>query len=102
NNIGNAISFSQTQDGFLKKVTKALDRMSELSTLAQDPTKDTTKDLALYQKEFATLQAYITDVTGREFNGVALFSATAVDVAIDENDATKVFSMGAIDLATST
>src|SRR6266851_1619070 len=36
NNVGNAVSFSQTQDGFLKKVSKALDRMSELSILSQD------------------------------------------------------------------
>src|SRR5882672_1608060 len=39
NNVGNAISFSQTQDGFLSKVGKALDRMSELSILSQDVTK---------------------------------------------------------------
>ena len=38
-NVGNAISFSQTQDGFLQKIGKALDRMSELSVLAQDVTK---------------------------------------------------------------
>src|SRR6185436_4277831 len=38
-NVGNAISFSQTQDGFLQKIGKALDRMSELSMLAQDVTK---------------------------------------------------------------
>ena len=30
-NIGNAISYSQTQDSFLDKVGNALDRMSELS-----------------------------------------------------------------------
>src|SRR5881628_2147565 len=36
NNVGNAVSFSQTQDGFLQKVGKALDRMSELSILSQD------------------------------------------------------------------
>src|SRR5947209_13592711 len=39
NNVGNAISFSQTQDGFLQKVAKAFDRMSELSILSQDVTK---------------------------------------------------------------
>jgi flagellin len=38
-NIGNAISFNQTQDGFLQKVGKALDRMSELAILSQDITK---------------------------------------------------------------
>ncbi len=38
-NVINAISFTQTQDGYLKKIAKALDRMSELSLLAQDVTK---------------------------------------------------------------
>ena len=38
-NLGNAISYSQTQDGFLAKIGDALDRMSELSILSQDETK---------------------------------------------------------------
>src|SRR3974390_3397028 len=41
-NVGNAISFTQTQDGFLKKIGDALDRMSELSILSQDVTKSAT------------------------------------------------------------
>src|SRR3954465_2091737 len=48
-NRGNAISFSQTQDGFMQKIGKALDRMSELSVLSQDVTK-TDNDRALYDK----------------------------------------------------
>ena len=28
-NVGNAVAFAQTQDGFLEKVGNALDRMSE-------------------------------------------------------------------------
>ena len=39
NNVGNAISFSQTQDGYISKVSDALSRMSELSVLSQDATK---------------------------------------------------------------
>src|SRR5436190_19704806 len=46
-NVGNAISFSQTQDGFMQKVSKALDRMSELAILSQDVTK-TDADRSLY------------------------------------------------------
>ena len=46
-NVGNAISFTQTQDGYLKKVAKALDRMSELSIMALDVTKSDA-DRALY------------------------------------------------------
>src|SRR6266404_5919013 len=60
-NVSNAISFNQTQDGFLKKVSKALDRMSELSVLSQDVTK-TDADRSLYNSEFSTLAAYITNV----------------------------------------
>ncbi|MFO1511613.1 MAG: flagellin [Verrucomicrobiota bacterium] len=50
NNVNNAVSFSQTQDGYLKKMAKALDRMSELSVMAQDVTKSDAD--ALYQTEY--------------------------------------------------
>ena len=72
-NVGNAMSFSQTQDGHLKKVGTALDRMSELAMLSLDATKTDT-DRALFEKEFDTLQAHITDLSASKFNGVALFS----------------------------
>ena len=54
NNVGNAISFNQTQDGYLQKIGDALNRMSELSVLSQDVTKST-GDRALYDQEFQTL-----------------------------------------------
>ena len=98
NNISNAVSFNQTQDGFLKKVGKALDRMSELSIAAQDVTKSDS-DRALYNKEFTTLGAYIDNIAAKEFNGVSLFSASALDVTIDEDGST--FSMTGLDIATS-
>src|SRR5688572_31016889 len=63
-NVGNAISFTQTQDGYLKKITKALDRMSELAMLSQDETK-TDADRALYQVEFAQLGDYIGTAAGK-------------------------------------
>ncbi len=81
-NIGNATSFEQAQDGFLKKVGKALDRMSELATLAQDVTKTIT-DLSAYQKEFSELQSYITDVGNKKFNGVDLFDGAVLSVTVD-------------------
>lgn len=98
NNVANAISFSQTQDGFLQKVAKALDRMSELAILSQDVTKTDT-DRALYDKEFQTLAAYITNVATKDFNGVSLFSASALEVTID-SDGNK-FSMAGINLGAS-
>src|SRR3954465_14091778 len=87
NNVGNAISFSQTQDGFLGKVGKALDRMSELSILSQDVTK-TDSDRSLYNAEFTTLAAYITNVAGKDFNGVTLFSSSALTVTTDGDTGT--------------
>ena len=94
-NLGNAISYSQTQDGFLSKVKKALDRMSELSVLAQDVTK-TDSDRSLYNAEFTQLSNYITDVTKKDFNGVSLFDGSNRNVTID-SDANS-FAMTGVDL----
>jgi len=95
NNVGNALSFSQTQDGFLKKVGDALDRMSELSILSQDVTK-TDSDRSLYNSEFTTLANYITNVASKDFNGVTLFSASALTVTTDGD--TGTFSMAGVNL----
>jgi flagellin len=98
-NIGNAISYKQTQDGFLSKAAKALDRMSELATLAQDGTKTTT-DLSLYNKEYETLYSYLDVVDSQTFNDVALFGTTALSVLQD--DTSGAFSSGNINLNTTT
>lgn len=86
-NLGNAISLSQTQDGFLKKVAKALDRMSELSILAQDVTK-TDADRALYNTEFTKLGTYVNDLATKTYNGVALFGGATLNVTTDSDGAT--------------
>ena len=98
-NIGNAISFKQTQDGFLAKASKALDRMSELATLAQDGTKTNT-DRALYNKEYETLYSYLDVVDSQTFNDVALFGAAALTVLQDDTSA--AFGSSGIDLRTVT
>ncbi len=98
-NIGNAISFKQTQDGYLSKVSKALDRMSELGVLAQDATKSAS-DIALYGKEFDSLSAYIQGVAGQSFNGVTLFSAATLGVLQDDLG-TTLFAGGAVALGAS-
>ena len=97
-NVGNAVSLSQTQDGFLQKVGKALTRMSELAVLAQDVTK-TNADRTLYNSEFSTLGAYVTNSATKDFNGVSLFSATALSVTTDGDSGT--FSMSGINLGAS-
>jgi flagellin len=83
-NIGNSMSFMQTQDGYMGKVQKALDRMSELSTLAQDGTKTDT-DRELYNKEFQTLGTYISNVATQKFNGVTLFDGSKLATTEDSD-----------------
>ena len=76
-NVGNAISYSQTQDGFLGTIDTALRRMSELATLANDQTKNAT-DLANYNLEFSELKKFITASASKQFNGVDLFGGGTV------------------------
>jgi flagellin len=97
-NVTNAISFSQTQDGFMGKVAKALDRMSELAILAQDVTKSNA-DRELYNSEFSTLGAYVDNVATKDFNGVSLFSGATLGVTQDSEGDT--FDAAGVDLADS-
>jgi flagellin len=74
NNVQNAISFLEVQDGMLDSVGKIIDRMSELKGLAsQDPMKSA-QDRASYNNEFKDLQVQLYDISTMEFNGVSLFA----------------------------
>ena len=72
-NVGNALSFLQTQDGVMKNADKVLNRISELATLAQDVTKSG-DDLALYNEEVQVLQEQLNLMLSEQFNGIDLFS----------------------------
>lgn len=103
NNVGNAISFSQTQDGFLQKVSTALNRMSELATLSQDITKEDA-DRTLYNKEFQTLQTYITDISAKKFNNISLFQTNGMTVTTDSDPTSTTvggFYMAGVSLLSS-
>lgn len=82
NNLSSAMSFSQTQDGYLRNIGKALDRMSELAILSQDVMKPD-DDRALYDKEFQQLGEFITEAGTKDFNGVSLFTVNSLAVTID-------------------
>jgi len=98
-NIGNAVSFSQTQDGYLKKVAKALDRMSELSMLALDGTKSDV-DRSLYNNEFQNLGAFVNSTATRDFNGVSMFGGAGLSVTVNSEAQTN-FAYTAIDLTSA-
>ena len=96
NNVVNAVSFTQTQDGFLKTIDKAFRRMSELAMFAQDSTKSAS-DLTLYSQEFTQLQDYVRQTVTQTFNSVKLFSTNSLAVTIDSTGTT--FDMSPIDLS---
>jgi flagellin len=87
-NIGNSVSFLQTQDGALKIASKVLERMSELKTLYADPTKNST-DLANYDAEFTSLQSQLSNLASETFNGVSLFGSSSLTVAVTEDGSTS-------------
>jgi len=89
-NVGNAIAYAQTQDGFMEKIAGALDRMSELAMLAQDETKSS-QDLSLYDKEFQKLDDFITAIKSKTFNGISLFAGNSISfmgVTVSESGTT--------------
>jgi flagellin len=96
NNIGNSVSFLQTQDGVLKVASKVLERISELQTLYNDPTKNSS-DKTNYDAEFTQLQSELTSLTSEKFNGVSLFGTGSLSVAVSE-DGTQSVSISAKNL----
>jgi flagellin len=85
-NVNNALALLQTQDGVLKTADKILNRMSELTTLAQDVTK-TTSDLALYNTELGQLKGQLKLMLSEKFNGISLFSSGA-SASLDTTNST--------------
>jgi flagellin len=79
NNVQNAISFLEVQDGMLDTVGKIIDRMSELKGLASADPMKSTQDKASYNNEFKDLQAQLHDISQMKFNGVSLFASTTED-----------------------
>ena len=99
NNVGDANSFNQTQDGYLQQVSSALNRMSELSIQSQDVTKSDS-DRSLYDQEFQTLASFIKDVATKDFNGVSLFNGDNLTVTTDADG--NMFTMTGVDILGST
>jgi len=98
-NVVNATSWTQTQDGFMKNISTAFRRMSELAMLAQDSTKSNA-DRDLYNKELQELKNFVNDTSRQDYNGVSMFAGVSLDVTVDSEGTT--FSMASIDLGNYT
>lgn len=84
-NTQNAMSMLHTTDGFLQGMTQTISRMSELSMMTRDITKNSS-DKTLYAEEFDQLKEQLRSVVGANppswstdgeaigtFNGISLF-----------------------------
>jgi len=99
-NIGNSVSFLQTQDGVLQVAGSVLSRISQLKTLYSDPTKNSS-DLANYDAEFTQLQGELTSLTSETFNSVSLFGSSSLSVGVSQ-DGTQTVTLAGQALADST
>ena len=76
NNVQNAISFLEVQDGILENAGRIVNRMAELKGMAsQDPMKSS-QDIESYDNEFHDLQRQLYDISQMTFNGSSLFAQT--------------------------
>ncbi|MGH8018574.1 MAG: flagellin [Opitutaceae bacterium] len=108
-NTQNAMSYVQTADGFMKSMNKMLTRMSELTAMAKDVTKNSS-DIDLYDAEFQALKQQLTDTVGDgatvplgSFNGISLFGPNATGLAVTIGESPdQTMTIGDINLRDAT
>jgi flagellin len=98
NNVSNAVSFTQTQSGYLAGAQKILDRMGELAIRAQDGT-NSDEIRALYNQEFQALKDTFNDARTARYNEVDLFDGQTLAVAISPENGN--IDIGGVDLFTA-
>ena len=76
NNVQNATSFLEVQDGVLEGVGRIVTRMAELKGWDLRSMKSS-QDIASYDLEFHDLQRQLYDMSQMTFNGASLFAMTS-------------------------
>ena len=72
-NLQNALSFAQAQDGAMKNMGNIIKRAGEINALYDSPLADA-KTKANYDEEFIEIQKQIRDISSAKWNGVSLFT----------------------------
>jgi flagellin len=99
-NANDAISYSQTAEGALGKVTDALQRMRELAVQGANGT-NSAADLGNLDSEYQALVAEVTRLgTATKFNGTAVFGGAAISfqVGADSTDTISVAATAAVSI----
>lgn len=102
-NANDAISFAQTAEGGLSKVTDALQRMRELAVQSANGS-NSSGDRTNLDAEFQELAAEVTRIgTATKFNGTAVFggSATTFQIGADAADTISVSAVAAASISGS-
>jgi flagellin-like hook-associated protein FlgL len=80
-NLQNALSFTQAQDGALTVVGKILSRSSELKVKFESSLIDQ-RTKKMYDEEFGEIQIQLRQMGSSKWNGVSLFSVGATNVLL--------------------
>ena len=114
NNVDNALSFTDTQDGALESIAKILDRMSTIRTNYGSGTA-TSSDKASYASEFKELQKSLNSFTSETFNSLSLFTTatnsksvnisargdSGASISISSLNLSEALSVGGINLGSA-
>ncbi len=96
-NISNAMSFLQTQDGAMESAYEILSRIGELKTLSQDVTKND-QDKESYNTEFIALRDQLVALTDEKFNGIDLFGSSSLSVKTSVDGTGSPMTMSGVDI----
>lgn len=83
NNVNNAISYLQTQDGAMQTIGAIFERVSELRMLNEDVTKSAT-DKANYNTEYLQLLSQLNNLKAEKFNNVNLFGTSGAVKCVED------------------
>ena len=76
NNVQNAISFLEVQDGMLETAGRIVNRMAEMKGMATADPMKSAQDIASYDNEFSDLQLQLHQISQQTFNGASIFAST--------------------------
>ena len=76
NNVQNAISFVEVQDGMLETAGRIINRMAEMKGMATSDPMKSSQDIQSYNNEFHDLQQQLYQISQQTFNGASLFANT--------------------------
>ena len=86
NNVQNAISFMEVQDGMLETAGRIINRMAEMKGMATADPMKSDQDVESYNNEFHDLQQQLFQISQQTFNGSSIFANTVDREGVQSDD----------------